>query len=168
MSLSSRLSSAPNDANWALSTADPKFPTITLSTGEQSYGSVRPVSSAFSPEAGTIGSRAAFRALHETYQHDTQYLRLALQRRVPARLVSGARAGYKGTLEAALHGDNIPTSVVENPIESTRAGVEPLRRYHRLRRKANWGSVRIRSMTSRSRSSRLTRNIRTMTFSIGS
>src|SRR4030095_6500593 len=48
-----------------------------------------------------------------------------------------ARArGYSSTLEAALHGDNIPTSVVENLIESTRAGVEPLRRYHRLRRKA--------------------------------
>jgi len=48
-----------------------------------------------------------------------------------------ARArGYKSTLEAALHGDNIPTSVVENLIETTRAGTEPLRRYHRLRRKS--------------------------------
>ncbi|MBA3638058.1 MAG: oligoendopeptidase F family protein, partial [Acidobacteria bacterium] len=47
-----------------------------------------------------------------------------------------ARArGYKSTLEAALHGDNIPTSVVETLIETTKAGVEPLRRYHRLRRK---------------------------------
>src|SRR4051794_5614651 len=34
MSLSSRLGSAPNDAYWALSTADAKFPTIRLSTGE--------------------------------------------------------------------------------------------------------------------------------------
>ena len=47
-----------------------------------------------------------------------------------------ARArGYASTLEAALHGDNIPTSVVENLIATTRAGVEPLRRYHRLRRR---------------------------------
>ncbi len=41
MSLASRLASAPNDAYWALSTADAKFPTITLSNGEQitvSYG----------------------------------------------------------------------------------------------------------------------------------
>jgi oligoendopeptidase F len=42
---------------------------------------------------------------------------------------------YKTTLDAALHGDNIPTSVVENLIETTRAGVEPLRRYHQLRRR---------------------------------
>ena len=44
-----------------------------------------------------------------------------------------ARArGYASTLDAALHGNNIPTSVVENLIASTREGVEPLRRYHRL------------------------------------
>jgi oligoendopeptidase F len=43
--------------------------------------------------------------------------------------------GYASTLEAALHGDDIPTSVVENLIAVTKAGVEPLRRYHRLRRR---------------------------------
>ena len=45
------------------------------------------------------------------------------------------RADTTTTLDAALHGDNIPTSVVENLIATTRAGVEPLRRYHRLRRR---------------------------------
>jgi oligoendopeptidase F len=43
---------------------------------------------------------------------------------------------YPSTLEAALHGNNIPTSVVENLITTTKAGVEPLRRYHRLRKRA--------------------------------
>ena len=43
--------------------------------------------------------------------------------------------GYKSTLEAALHGNNIPTSVVRNLIETTKAGTEPLRRYHRLRKR---------------------------------
>src|SRR5436853_4281441 len=43
--------------------------------------------------------------------------------------------GYATTLEAALHGNNIPTAVVENLIESTKAGTEPLRRYHRLRKR---------------------------------
>src|SRR5207249_10370193 len=43
--------------------------------------------------------------------------------------------GYKSTLEAALHGNNIPTAVVENLIEATKAGTEPLRRYHRLRKR---------------------------------
>ena len=35
MSLASRLGAAPNDAYFALSTADVKYPTITLSTGEE-------------------------------------------------------------------------------------------------------------------------------------
>jgi oligoendopeptidase F len=43
--------------------------------------------------------------------------------------------GYKTTLDAALHGNNIPPAVVENLIETTKAGTEPLRRYHRLRKR---------------------------------
>ena len=43
--------------------------------------------------------------------------------------------GYTTTLDAALHGNNIPTAVVENLIETTKAGTEPLRRYHRLRKR---------------------------------
>jgi oligoendopeptidase F len=136
MSLSSRLSSAPNDAYWALSTADAKFPTITLSTGEHvtvSYGQYRAL---LATKREQSDREAAFRALHETYR-TTLNTYASLYNGVCQRDWFQARArGYKGTLEAALHGDNIPTSVVENLIESTRAGVEPLRRYHRLRRKA--------------------------------
>src|SRR5262249_28182973 len=43
--------------------------------------------------------------------------------------------GYRSTLEAALHGNNIPTAVVTNLLETTKAGTEPLRRYHRLRKR---------------------------------
>ena len=92
MSLSSRLASAPNDAYWALSTADAKFPTITLSTGEQvtvSYGQYRALLATRREQADR---EAAFRALHETYRATPQHLRVALQRRLPARLVPGARA----------------------------------------------------------------------------
>ena len=92
MSLASRLASAPNDAYWALSTADAKFPTITLSTGEEvtvSYGQYRALLATRREQADR---EAAFRALHETYQVDAQHLRHALQRRLPARLVPGARA----------------------------------------------------------------------------
>jgi len=43
---------------------------------------------------------------------------------------------YPTTLEADLDDDAIPTAVVETLIETARAGAEPLRRYHRLRRRA--------------------------------
>ena len=136
MSLASRLAAAPNDAYWALSTADAKFPSITLSSGEQvtvSYGQYRAL---LATRREQSDREAAFIALHETYKSALNTYS-SLYNGVCQRDWFHARArGYKSTLEAALHGDNIPTSVVENLIETTRAGVAPLRRYHKLRRKA--------------------------------
>jgi oligoendopeptidase F len=136
MSLSSRLGSAPNDAYWALSTADAKFPTITLSNGDQvtvTYGQYRAILATRREQADRA---AAFTGLHETYAGRLNTY-ATLYNGVCQRDWFHTRArGYKTTLDAALHGDNIPTSVVENLIETTRAGVEPLRRYHRLRRRA--------------------------------
>ncbi len=135
LSLSSRLSSASTDSYWALSTADVKFPTITLSTGRTvtvSYGQYRAI---LATERAQRDRESAFRAIHETYQA-TSNTYASLYNGVCQRDWFHARArGYASTLEAALHGDNIPTAVVENLIETTRAGVEPLRRYHRLRRR---------------------------------
>ncbi|MEP6919175.1 MAG: oligoendopeptidase F, partial [Acidobacteriota bacterium] len=136
MSLASRTASAPNEAYWALSTADAKFPTITLTTGEEvtvSYGQYRAL---LATRRDQRDREAAFTALHETYKSSLNTY-ATLYNGVCQRDWFQARArGYASTLDAALHGDNIPTSVVENLIETTRAGVEPLRRYHRLRRKA--------------------------------
>jgi oligoendopeptidase F len=136
MSLASRLASSPNESYWALSTADAKFPKITLSTGEEitvSYGQYRAILATRREQADR---EKAFLALHDTYQA-TLNTYATLYNGVCQRDWFQARArGYTSTLEGALHGDNIPPSVVENLIETTRAGVEPLRRYHRLRRRA--------------------------------
>lgn len=135
MSLASRLASAPNDAYWALSTADARFPKVTLSSGEEvtvSYGQYRAILATRPEQADR---EKAFTALHETYQASLNTY-ATLYNAVCQRDWFQARArGYKTTLDAALHGDNIPTSVVENLIETTRAGVAPLRRYHQLRRR---------------------------------
>ena len=136
MSLSSRLASAPNEAYWSLSTADAKFPTITLSSGEEvtvSYGQYRAI---LATRREQSDREKAFRALYETYNNSVNTY-ATLYNGVCQRDWFQARArGYRSTLAAALHGDNIPTSVVENLIETTRAGTDPLRRYHRLRRRA--------------------------------
>jgi len=135
MSLSSRLASSPNDAYWALSTADATFPKITLSNGEEvtvSYGQYRAILATRREQADR---EKAFVALHDTYKSSLNTY-ASLYNAVCQRDWFQARArGYKSTLEAALHGDNIPTSVVENLIQTTRAGVAPLRRYHQLRRR---------------------------------
>ena len=135
MSLSSRLSSAPNEAYSALSTADVEYPTIKLSTGEEaviSYGQYRAILATRREQSDRA---RAFAALHGTYKSSINTY-ATLYNGVCQRDWFQARArGYGSTLEAALHGDNIPTAVVENLIASTRAGAEPLRRYHRLRRR---------------------------------
>jgi oligoendopeptidase F len=136
LSLASRLSSAPNDSYWALSTADAKFPSLTLTTGRTvtvSYGQYRAI---LATERAQEDREAAFRALHEVYGASLNTY-ATLYNGVCQRDWFHARArGYRTTLDAALHGDNIPPTVVENLIETTRAGVAPLRRYHRLRREA--------------------------------
>ena len=135
MSLSTRLASAPNDAYWSLSTADAKFPTITLSSGEEvtvSYGQYRAI---LATRREQSDREKAFRALYGTYNASINTY-ATLYNGVCHRDWFQARArGYASSLEAALHGNNIPTSVVENLISTTRAGVEPLRRYHRLRKR---------------------------------
>jgi oligoendopeptidase F len=77
----------------------------------------------------------AYRAFHQVYA-DNRNTYAALYNGVLQRDWFHARArGYDTTLEAALHGNDIPSSVVETLITVTKEGVEPLRRYHRLRRR---------------------------------
>ncbi len=136
MSLASRLSGAPHETYQALSTADAKFPEVTLSTGETitaSYGQYRAV---LSRNRNQADRRAAFLAHHGTYE-DSLNTYASLYHAVCQRDWFHTRSrGYATTLEAALHGNNIPRAVVDNLIATTRAGVEPLRRYHTLRKKA--------------------------------
>ena len=135
LSLSARLTGAPKDAYEALSTADAKFPTVTLSTGasvEVSYGQYRRV-------LATSRVAADRRAVY-----DAHYDVFGANRNTFASLYNGvlhrdwfqARArGYETTLDAALFGNAIPPEVVTTLIAETRAGVEPFRKYHRLRRR---------------------------------
>jgi oligoendopeptidase F len=136
LSFAGRFGSVPHDSYAALSTADVKFPSITLGSGEPvtlTYGQYRAL---LETNRRQEDRAAAYRAFHQVYANN-QNTYASLYNGVLQRDWFHARArGYESTLHAALHGNNIPTSVVENLIRVTKAGVEPLRRYHRLRRTA--------------------------------
>ncbi len=136
LSLSARLSSVPHETYSALSTADAKFPQVTLSTGEtltMSYGQYRAL---LATNRNQDDRRQGFLAHYGTFSANLNTY-ATLYHAVAQRDWFYARArGYETTLDAALHGNDIPRSVVDTLIASTRAGVEPLRRYHRLRRRA--------------------------------
>jgi oligoendopeptidase F len=135
LSLSSRLGTVPHDAYAALSTADAKFPTITLSTGESvqvSYGQYRKLLATCRRQDDR---RKAYEALYDTYATSLNTY-AALYNGVMQREWFEARArGYANTLDAALFGNNIPPAVVHNLIRETKAGVAPFQRYHKLRRR---------------------------------
>ncbi|HEX2459132.1 MAG TPA: oligoendopeptidase F [Vicinamibacterales bacterium] len=135
LSFAGRFNSVPHDSYAALTTADMKFPSITLSTGEHvtlSYGQYRAI---LETNRHQEDRAAAYRTFHGAYAAN-QNTYAALYNGVLQRDWFHARArSYGSTLDAALHGNNIPPAVVENLIAVTRQGVEPLRRYHRLRRR---------------------------------
>jgi oligoendopeptidase F len=134
LSYSGRFNLVPADTYAALTTADKKFPSITLASGEPvtlTYAQYR----ALLETSRVQSDRAlAYRAFHQSFA-DNQNTIASMYNGVLQRDWFHARArGYASTLDAALHGNDIPPSVVENLITEAKAGVEPLRRYHRLRR----------------------------------
>jgi len=136
MSYAGRFNSVPHDSYAALTTADMTFPSMTVSTGELvtlTYDQYRAV---LQTNRVQEDRAAAYRGFHRLYA-DNQNTYAALYNGVLQRDWFHARArNYPTTLDAALHGNNIPLAVVENLITVTREGVEPFRRYHRLRRRA--------------------------------
>jgi oligoendopeptidase F len=136
LALANRFESTPHETYEALSTADIKWPTITLASGEPvevTYGQYRAILATNRVQADRA---AAFTALHETFaQHANTYA--ALYNGVLQRDLFGSKARhYKTTLDGALFGNDIPLSVVENLVETTKAHAEPLRRYEWFRRRA--------------------------------
>src|SRR5687767_14240370 len=135
MSFAGRFNSVPHDSYAALTTADIKVPEITLAGGDRvtlSYGQYRAL---LETNRRQEDRAAAYRTFHQSFA-DNQNTYASLYNGVLQRDWFHARArGYPTTLDAALHGNNIPTSVVENLITATKDGVAPLQRYHRLRRR---------------------------------
>jgi oligoendopeptidase F len=135
LSYAGRFNTVPADSYGALTTADKKFPTIRLESGEQLTLTYAQYRALLETSRSQIDRAAAYRAFHQSFA-DSQNTIAAMYNGVLQRDWFHARArGYASTLDAALHGNDIPTSVVENLIAVAKAGVEPLRRYHRLRRR---------------------------------
>jgi len=136
MSLASRFDAAPSDAYEALSTADARFPAITLSDGRSVTVTYTEFRSILATARRQSDREAAFRAYLGTFEA-ARNTYASLYNGVCQRdwFVAQAR-GYATTLDAALHAHNIPSSVVETLIAVTRSHAAALQRYHRLRRRA--------------------------------
>jgi len=135
LSLSGRLGGVPKDSYAALSTADARFPTITLSTGESvevSYGQYRKLLATCRDQGDR---KRAYEALYDTYIGNLNTYATLYNGVMQGDWFEARARGYQTTLDAALFGNAIPTSVVENLIREAKHGVGPFRRYHQLRKR---------------------------------
>jgi oligoendopeptidase F len=135
LSLSSRFASAPYDTYAALSTADVRHPRLRLSDGTEvtlTYGQYRAI---LATNRRQEDRAAAFVEYHKLFETNVNTYASLYNGVLQRDWFYAQSREYRSTLEAALHGNNIPTTVVDNLIEATKAGTEPLRRYHRLRKR---------------------------------
>ncbi len=135
LSLAGQFSRTPTAAFQELSTTDIKYPTITTSDGKEV--TVSPASySAFLESSRVQADRAKAAAAHLNTYGATANTYAALYNGVLQRDWFSAQARkFSSTLEAALDGDGVPTTVVKNLIAATREGTKPLQRYVKLRTK---------------------------------
>ena len=135
LSLTERLGSVPRDSYAALSTADARFQSITLSTGETtqvSYGQYRKLLATCRSQDDR---RKAYEALYDTYIASLNTYAAIYNGVMHGDWFEARARRYRSTLDAALFGNAIPTSVVENLIHETKNSVAAFRRYHKLRKR---------------------------------
>ncbi len=119
-----------------LSTADIDFPEVELSTGETLMMTPGNYYLTLTTNRNQDDRRKAFEAHYGVYNADANTY-AAIYNAVLQRNWAQAQArGYASTLDAALDGNAIPTSVYENLVETVRENCAPMHRYYELRKRA--------------------------------
>ncbi len=126
----------PSSIYSELSTSDIKFPTVTLSTGEEIELTTANYGKIIATNRNQADRKEAFEG-HYTVYADNQNTYAAIFNSVCQRDWSDAQArDYNSSLEETLDEDNVPIEVFENLIKMVKANAEPLQRYMKLRQKA--------------------------------
>lgn len=135
LSLAGPLNQAPRTVYEELSTSDIQYPTVTFSDGKAVKLAPGAYAALLESNPNQADRAKAAEAHLKTYGA-TAATYAAIYKGILERdwFLAQSR-NFPTTLDAALHADNVPPSVVTNLIEATRAGTEPLRRYIRLRQK---------------------------------
>ena len=136
LSYFSRLSGTPRSVYSQLSTADIKFGSITLSTGEEVQMSEGEAQRIFTTSRNHEDRKAAFLERNGTYNQNINTYAASYDGICQRDWAYAQARNYESTLEATLERNNIPVDVYLNLLEQGRAGVAPLQRYHKLRKEA--------------------------------
>ncbi len=124
----------PGSTYNSLANADVKFPEFNLSTGETLTATNGAYNSGIRSYRNQADREAVFKA-HFTVWDDFANTYASIYNGILQRDWFQAQArNYSSGVEAALDDNNIPVAVLENLIETAKAGVEPLQRYNRIRK----------------------------------
>lgn len=135
LSLASRFGDSPHDVHSMMANADIKHPIITLHDGKTATLTYGQYNALVQTNRHQPDRAAAFRAFHETFAANANTYAAVYNGVLQRDWFLAQARQFTSTLDAALHGNDIPTAVVENLVATAKAGTEPLRRYHRLRKR---------------------------------
>lgn len=135
LSLSSQLGQVPSETFSELSTSDIKFPKIKLSDGHEVTLTPGVYQQLLYTEANQADRTKAWEAYYQTYAANINTYAAIYNGVLQSDWYHTQARNYATTLESALDGNAIPTSVVETLVTATRAGTAPLQRYIKLRKK---------------------------------
>jgi oligoendopeptidase F len=127
--------STPAQTYSMLADADVRFPEVELSSGERVVASHANYTNGLFTLRDQRDREALFHG-HFSVFDSSPNTYAAIYNGVLQRdwFIAQSRS-YASTLEAALDEDNVPEAVVETLITTARNGVEPLRRYHGIRKR---------------------------------
>ncbi|MBI9071946.1 MAG: oligoendopeptidase F [Melioribacteraceae bacterium] len=131
----SQFNGSPSDVYTSITAADVDFPTVTLSDSSE----VKATNGNYSKTLATNQNQEDRKIIYEAHygnfkkSHNTY---ASIYKAVCQKDWAGAQArNYSSSLEAALEGNNIPTSVYETLVTTVRENTKPLQKYHQLRKR---------------------------------
>jgi oligoendopeptidase F len=135
LSYGSRFNQTPRSIYQELSTSDIKFPSVKLADGSEVTVSPANYGALLETNYNQADRAAAFEAHLKTYAATANTYAAIYNATLQQGWAEAQARHYPSTLASALDGNDIPLSVVETLVETTRAGTAPLQRYMRLRKK---------------------------------
>ena len=135
LSYFSRFNGTPGDIYTNLSAADIDFPTVTLANGDQVKATNGNYYRILVTDQNQKDRQSIFEAHYGTYKKNCNTYASIYNAICQKDWANAQARKYSSCLSAALEGNNIPTSVYENLVNTVKANTEPLKKYNRLRKK---------------------------------
>ncbi|MGJ3242538.1 MAG: oligoendopeptidase F [Opitutales bacterium] len=133
LSLFRGFSSASRDIYASLQTADMDWPTVTLGDGTEITASYPNYSRILRTASAQADRAALFEAHYGSFERYRNTFAAIYKTTLERGWAFAQARNYDSVAAYHLHDDNVPVAILENLIETVRAGTGPVKRYHRLR-----------------------------------